>query len=602
MSIKLITFKTSSSPQHSSMQASARNIYTFAFIFLCSVSAYAQPQWIDSIKKTLVTQKQDSNKVWTLKDISSYYSFNDPDSGLEYATQALALSEKLKYDKGIFWSIVALNHCLFVLGNYTLELDYALRAFPLAKKLNDNYAIGWSYGMLVDSYLNLGDYNTAMLYIRTVMKNMEQYVPDELFSGYANIVPVYIALHKYDSALICAKKSFELLKANPLLYEGSNIDSKYAKNQVYLYLGQAFEANRNYDSALFYYRLSIPISKELNTQIFKIEAFSGVAKSYKEKNKPDSAIWYAKEVLNEKMIKSYPAGMLKAVNLLADIYESLGITDSSLKYLRIGVNLKDSIFNREKTTAFQNSLVKEKDKQKEIQAATTALQNRYRMYLLIALLIISLVIAGIIIRNKRIKQLQNMRNSIADDLHDDIGSTLSSISIMSELAKAKSPEAQPLLNSISENTAAIQENMSDIIWAVNPKNDRFQNVLLRMNLFATEILEAKNIQLEFTSDASLDTYKFTMKQRKNLYLFFKEAINNSAKYSEAEKVFVRITKQDRHVEMTITDNGKGFDATGVFNGNGMNTFKKRAEELNAEFKITSPVNEGTNVQLKFKIT
>ena len=65
---------------------------------------------------------------------------------------------------------------------------------------------------------------------------------------------------------------------------------------------------------------------------------------------------------------------------------------------------------------------------------------------------------------------------------------------------------------------------------------------------------------------------------------------------------MRITKKDRHIEMNIADNGIGFDATGVFNGNGMNTFKKRAEELNAEFKITSPVNKGTNVQLRFKIT
>ena len=74
------------------------------------------------------------------------------------------------------------------------------------------------------------------------------------------------------------------------------------------------------------------------------------------------------------------------------------------------------------------------------------------MYFLIALLIIAIIITGIVIRNKRIKQLQNMRNSIADDLHDDIGSALSSISIMSELAKQKSPEASPLLASIGEST------------------------------------------------------------------------------------------------------------------------------------------------------
>ena len=90
-----------------------------------------------------------------------------------------------------------------------------------------------------------------------------------------------------------------------------------------------------------------------------------------------------------------------------------------------------------------------------------------------------------------------MRNSIADDLHDDIGSTLSSISIMSELAKAKSPEALSLLASIGESTITIQENMSDIVWAIKSENDRFENVLQRMNQFASEILDAKNIELGF---------------------------------------------------------------------------------------------------------
>ena len=85
-----------------------------------------------------------------------------------------------------------------------------------------------------------------------------------------------------------------------MLYNGNNADSKYAKGQVYLFLGEAFEAKANYDSALFYYRLSIPISDDINTKIYKIDAYNGIAKAYKEKNNPDSAIGYAKKVLDEK--------------------------------------------------------------------------------------------------------------------------------------------------------------------------------------------------------------------------------------------------------------------------------------------------------------
>ena len=92
-------------------------------------------------------------------------------------------------------------------------------------------------------------------------------------------------------------------------------------------------------------------------------------------------------------------------------------------------------------SAIQNLTYKEQEKQQAIEADKLKLQNQYKMYFLLAGFITLLVIAGIVIKNKRQKQLQNMWNSIADDLHDGIGSALSSISIMNELAKEKSPEA-----------------------------------------------------------------------------------------------------------------------------------------------------------------
>jgi signal transduction histidine kinase len=561
----------------------------------------AQNTWIDSMRKAVPTQKEDTNKIRALSAMSEYYSFNDPDSGIIFGKQALAIAEKLHSDKGIFWSIQKLDQSLYVSGNYTEELNYALKALPIAKKLNDMSAIGWSNGMIADSYINLGDYTSAIKYVRIVMKGIADHFPDELFSGYAVIVGIYVGLHEYDSAMYVARKSLELFKAQPALYNDSNFQSKYSKNQVYLYLGVAFKANKMYDSALYYYRKSIPFGNDLNLEINVMQAFNGMAEIFKDQHQRDSAICYAKKALANKVAKAYPAEKIKASGLLADVYESKGFTDSSLKYLRIAVNLKDSIYNREKTIAFQNALLKDQEKQREILAATTALKNRYTVYFLTGLFIVLFVVSAVVIRNRRIKQLQNIRNSIADDLHDDIGSTLSSISIMSELAKAKSPEALPLLTSIGESTAAIQENMSDIVWTVNPNNDQFENLLQRMNLFATEILEAKKMKLELNSDASLNTARLTMKQRKNLYLFFKEAINNAAKHSGANKIIVNMHKKDHCIEININDDGNGFDTTAIYAGNGMNSLKKRAEELNAEYNITSLTNDGTTVQLKFRI-
>jgi signal transduction histidine kinase len=93
-----------------------------------------------------------------------------------------------------------------------------------------------------------------------------------------------------------------------------------------------------------------------------------------------------------------------------------------------------------------------------------------------------------------------------------------------------------------------------------------------------------------------------MEKRKNLYLFFKEAINNAAKYSAAQNVIVRVHKKGVAIEMVIEDDGRGFDTNQVFTSNGMNTLKRRATELNASHTITSQLNKGTQIYLSFKIT
>ena len=116
--------------------------------------------------------------------------------------------------------------------------------------------------------------------------------------------------------------------------------------------------------------------------------------------------------------------------------------------------------------------------------------------------------------------------------------------------------------------------MSDIVWMIKSGNDSFENVLQRMSQFAFEILEAKNIELDFANTESLPALKLTMEQRKNFYLFFKEAINNAAKYSEAEKVSVCIAQKDHTVEMSISDDGRGFDTSKIFQWQRNEQFKK----------------------------
>jgi signal transduction histidine kinase len=476
------------------MTIPGRNILVLLMLFLCSWPAYPQNNFIDSIKNTLQAQKDDTNKVRSLYHASIFYARHSPDSGLLYAKKALDLGEKLHFENGIYYAEVCLTNSLATLGNYPLAIEFGLKALSLAKKTDRHLEIIWANGCLADCYFYLDDFNTSLQYDLEIKKIAETYYPDSLAFIYRDLSRLFNVMNQRDSALLYAKKSYEGLKSWHYL-------EKFFI--IFTTVGNAFSGMHNYDSALFYYKTGMAISLKRNDETHLVDIYTGIAKVFMDKNNQDSALWYAMKVFTAKIGKSYPVGLLKAANMLVSVYESKNKPDSALKYLQIATDIKDSLFNREKTIAVQNLSYKEQEKLKALETSRLQLQSRYRMYFFLAALIVFLVIASILLRNKRQKQLQNMRDSIAEDLHDDNGSTLSSISILSELAKKKSPEASSLLASISESTGNIQENISDIIWTVNPKYDRFENILQRMNQFASEILDAKNIEFDFVSDPSL---------------------------------------------------------------------------------------------------
>src|SRR4029078_65679 len=137
-------------------------------------------------------------------------------------------------------------------------------------------------------------------------------------------------------------------------------------------------------------------------------------------------------------------------------------------------------------------------------------------------------------RNKlrqRVKEIE-IRNKIASDLHDDVGSTLSSIRMYSDIVKNQPNQTETskqLLNKISSNSKEMIENMSDIVWMIKPGNDEFSNIENRMLNFANELCSPADIAFEFEKTANTDSIEIPMQQRRDLYLIFKEAINNAVK-------------------------------------------------------------------------
>jgi ligand-binding sensor domain-containing protein/signal transduction histidine kinase len=203
-------------------------------------------------------------------------------------------------------------------------------------------------------------------------------------------------------------------------------------------------------------------------------------------------------------------------------------------------------------------------------------------------------------RLQEVLHLQNIRNKIAGDLHDDIGSTLNSISIYSQVAQQDSSEHQHALEMIGEASRKIIESMSDIVWTINPDNDSFEKIIFRMRSLSYNVLHAKNIEFTFRADDSLNEKKLSMEERRNFYLIFKEVINNLVKYSGATNVMIALKEKNKQVQLIIHDNGVGFNIEQVAKGNGLNNMKRRAKEIEAELLIESTVGNGTNIGLTLK--
>ena len=204
----------------------------------------------------------------------------------------------------------------------------------------------------------------------------------------------------------------------------------------------------------------------------------------------------------------------------------------------------------------------------------------------------------------------NDRLRISRDLHDNIGSTLSSISVYSQVAKIhgekkETGDLNELLEKISITSNDMVAEMNDIVWAINPGNDSLEKIIQRMESFAKPLAAARNIHFDLQYDRSILSLQLDMDKRKNFYLIFKEAINNAIKYSGASELHALIQSDNHQLKLTVKDNGVGFNTakemteySSSLTGDGLRNMHTRAAELNGDLIIQSHPGKGTTITLQ----
>jgi signal transduction histidine kinase len=202
-------------------------------------------------------------------------------------------------------------------------------------------------------------------------------------------------------------------------------------------------------------------------------------------------------------------------------------------------------------------------------------------------------------------ELYRQRMRISNDLHDEVGATLSGIAMYSQITKEqmKSRDTEKVeysLNVMQQSAADMVDKLSDIVWAVNPDQDCLEKLFQKLEEYAQEMGQVKKIKVKTLIQCDLAKIKLPMEDRRNIYLLCKEAINNAVKYSNCSELILRAESNCNSTSFVVEDNGAGFNIASVKRGNGLDNMLRRAAHMDTTLHIDSVPGSGTRIFLNKK--
>jgi two-component system sensor histidine kinase UhpB len=535
------------------------------------------------------------------------------DKAFSYLLQANDLFRQLHDEKEEMSMYINLGMAYSMRSQYATGAKYLFMADSLTKIIHDPRVEAEVKRQMGILYREQGQFSKAILYFRESME-MYRSLRDTLyyFDALGSLCIVYQAMNLPDSSLRLLDESQPLMVVmRHNNYEQAMFQERY---------GDAWFALKRYDRAMEAYRNAYRIFAANNNKADMAYESINLGKTF-------SALKNYREAENYLLIGYRINDSLKITNYahdaaeqLADLYKTTGDWRKAYDWMEKRSALQDSLEltdENEKTAQLQTKYETEKKdeeiallkKDQELNRVIVQRQRTFQYGTVVLGLLLLLV--GLLAVNRyksahkarRLIEMEKMRNNIARDLHDDMGSALSSINIISKVAMENPEEKVKLgehLKKIHDNSGFILENMSDIVWTINPVNDTLEKVLFKMKEFAADILEPLNIQYEFSQAEQFHNVRLGLQIRKDLYLIFKEAINNAAKYSKCTRIDIDVSGNDRQIEMQVRDNGEGFDRNAVKKGNGLKNMEERAALLNGELSISSGRGKGTLIKLKIR--
>lgn len=630
-----------------------KKCFYIIFLFLPSILFGALINNPDSVKNTI--QSLDSNeKALSYIELAKYYTYAELDSvNLEYITKAYqTATDKETKGLALFWE--AFIHLYY--KNDEKHLAYLDKAIAEFESVNDSL-LAESYYWKTRTYERKGLYPEALatglqclgIAQKLPAKDKQILYIQEVGYIYDRMGEFDKAIEWYEKGLIIAletEKKEHIGKSYGLLgiaYDAQEnykqalennlnavkyfLEAQDTSNLIVWYsnIGNTYTKMGDLKNAEQYLLKSINTSKKYKSRITGIN----LGKVYIEQGKYAEAEEILQSSLktvienNDKQFES------EAYYRLHELRKKQGRYDEALEYYVKYKDLQDEILNTEKFEQLNNMTVRYETQEKEKALAQEKLkvterelkiENKNNQLLIISIVFITLALLGFIFinqqrfKNKQLERekelntalakietnnkLQNQRLEISRDLHDSIGSQLtfiiSSIENLKMFLTNSDNFVGDKLSSLSEFTKDTIQELRDTIWAMNKNEISIEDLNTRISNFINQAkVSLQNINFSFNSSVPENT-NFESKKGMHIYRIIQESVNNAIKHSDASEIKVSITQNDKENMIQIEDNGKGFNIDENLNkGNGLNSLRKRAEEIQGKLYIESAKNKTT---------
>lgn len=578
------------------------NILFKWMLFFCCCIGTAQnvihPEW----NKFKACQSINCKIAQSFLLAEHYLETDDIQSSQKWLNHTKDLISPKQSDTTIVYVHSLQSELFYYDGLFQFGTNEADKAILKAKKLKDSLWIANGYFFRGINQMEMNELKSAekslwkardfqpnkvkQKFIRSVIQK------EHIFN---NIAQLKLKLHQTDSAAWYNEKAYRYAKST---------NSKRGIPNVEQTFGQIYLEERKVDSAVFYFQKSVLSAQK--SQYFDIVLLNyGFMMQCFENNQVEHNRWFEKgeELINQKIINSTFQHYFYKIAL--DVFKknnqmvNLAFVQEKLIQINDETRLKGNI----NIQNISEQYAKSENKLLLLQVKELQKQRKFTVLQLIAALLFVIILSLIIIiirrKNKIQKTLLHQKNEISKDLHDDIGSGLSSILIHADLMmkNEEATEKQKILASkINLTGKEISQRLNAFIWSLNTDHNTVQHFSEYVKAYGTNLFEETPIAFHFISkNTEKEMLKMNGHMRKQLFYIIKEILNNSLKHAQATKIDLTIQLiSSKQLQITIQDNGVGKNKENAI-GNGLKNIQNRIEQLKGTIKTDNTVGWKTKL-------